>query len=96
MFFFILFHLGRQSPCRRLSAGGGEKYTAAGGRSLLLIRAADPPSWISRRFLPLVALPPGVAKSSHSDHPSFPPTIRATCKAILRPAAGIYLPREYQ
>ena len=54
----------------------------SGGWSLLLIRAADRPFRISRRFPPGVVLLPGVVKSSHSDHPPFLLTIRATCKEI--------------
>ena len=90
----VLIFRRRPSPCRRLSAGAGDKCTAAGvrGQSLLLILAVDLPSRINRRFPPLVVLLSGVIKSSPSDHLSSPPTIRATCEESLPPTSGIYLP----
>ena len=53
------------------------------GRSLLLIRAADLPSWISCHFPPLVVRPTGVVKSSRSDHLSFLPTLLSSVSAWL-------------
>ena len=81
--------VGGKSPCGHRAGNGGQSTaTGSGGRSLLLIRVADPPPPRTSHHFPAGdALWPPVAKSSYTDHPPSPPTIPATC-GMLRPTAG--------